>query len=285
MLGYSQHSHSEKSLSGGVPMIRWIKTISILATVVLLSSTLACDSKNSPSSPSVLPPPASGPASYTTAGGSAFHEFDELGEEEDNSSDDSTVSADPEDSCARGPGFYCQNQDGKNSNMSAEEFQQFAEGAAQRLSTVDELDDPAEVADAVCDTSDQLIRNLATLALNLESGRVLDTAAVGDAFAYAVDVANGHIVVTAEERKEVKRMLEQINEGEECEVDDDGDDDDDDDDDPIDPGSAPACNASDSAKPNKILVCHKQKKTLSISPNAWPAHWGHGDNCGACVGS
>jgi len=279
-----------------VPIIRWIKTISILATVVLLSSTLACDSKISPSSPSVLPAPASGPASYTTAGGSAFHEFDELEEEEeeDNTSDDSTVSADAEDSCARGAGFYCQNQGGGNPNMSGEEFQMFAVDAVSLLDNyggVHELSTPEGFASAVCDTSDQLIRNLATLALNLASGRInaMDPHSndgfptIEVAVAHAVGVANGSIGVTGDERKEVKRMLEQINgnvsinEGEECKVDDDGDDDDD----PTDPESPTGCEPPDGS--TKILVCHKGK-TLSISPNAWPAHRGHGDSCSPCVG-
>jgi hypothetical protein len=33
---------------------------------------------------------------------------------------------------------------------------------------------------------------------------------------------------------------------------------------------------------NKFLICHKDKKTLSISKSAWPAHAGHGDSCGEC---
>ena len=43
-----------------------------------------------------------------------------------------------------------------------------------------------------------------------------------------------------------------------------------------------ACSSWDPKKPGKILVCHKGKKTLSISPNAWPGHYGHGDTCGPC---
>ena len=33
---------------------------------------------------------------------------------------------------------------------------------------------------------------------------------------------------------------------------------------------------------NKVLVCHKDKKTLSISEDALPAHLGHGDDEGPC---
>lgn len=48
-----------------------------------------------------------------------------------------------------------------------------------------------------------------------------------------------------------------------------------------DDNSPSACNYVDPAKPNHILVCHKGK-TLSISPDAWPGHAGHGDTCGPC---
>jgi hypothetical protein len=42
-----------------------------------------------------------------------------------------------------------------------------------------------------------------------------------------------------------------------------------------------ACNYRDPAKSNHILVCHKGR-TLSIAPEAWPGHQGHGDTCGPC---
>jgi len=32
----------------------------------------------------------------------------------------------------------------------------------------------------------------------------------------------------------------------------------------------------------KVAVCHKGKKTLSVSVNAWPAHKAHGDTLGTC---
>lgn len=35
----------------------------------------------------------------------------------------------------------------------------------------------------------------------------------------------------------------------------------------------------------KVTVCHKGKKTVSISVRAWPAHKRHGDTEGACVGT
>lgn len=46
-------------------------------------------------------------------------------------------------------------------------------------------------------------------------------------------------------------------------------------------GTPSACNYRDPAKSNHILVCHKGK-TLSIAPEAWPGHAGHGDTCGPC---
>jgi hypothetical protein len=33
----------------------------------------------------------------------------------------------------------------------------------------------------------------------------------------------------------------------------------------------------------KVAVCHKGKKTLSVSVNAWPAHRAHGDVLGTCA--
>jgi len=38
----------------------------------------------------------------------------------------------------------------------------------------------------------------------------------------------------------------------------------------------------DSDDGEKITICHKKKKTLSVSINAWPAHQAHGDTKGAC---
>jgi hypothetical protein len=46
-------------------------------------------------------------------------------------------------------------------------------------------------------------------------------------------------------------------------------------------GSFAACNVRDPAKSNHILVCHKGR-ALSIAPEAWPGHAGHGDTCGPC---
>ncbi len=32
----------------------------------------------------------------------------------------------------------------------------------------------------------------------------------------------------------------------------------------------------------KITICHKQKRTITVSINAWPAHQRHGDTVGPC---
>ena len=46
------------------------------------------------------------------------------------------------------------------------------------------------------------------------------------------------------------------------------------------PGKA---NASQGQYGKKVEVCHKSKKTLRISVNAWPAHKRHGDSLGTCA--
>lgn len=153
-----------------------------------------------------------------------------------------------EGSCPRGAGFWCENQRGSNPNLSADEFQEFAADAAAMLSSVPTLNTPEKVAAAVCNTGDQLQRQLATLALNLaaetlETGTALDEeayATVGEAFDAAVALAAGG----AGDRNRIKDVLERINENRNTDTDcnrlpddddgddDDGDDDDGDDDDP-----------------------------------------------------
>ena len=46
------------------------------------------------------------------------------------------------------------------------------------------------------------------------------------------------------------------------------------------PGKA---NASQGQYGKKVEVCHKGKKTLKVSVNAWPAHKRHGDAAGTCA--
>ncbi len=281
-----------------------------LLTMVFLFSAWACGSGEGPTSTSPLQQSTSisNNGSFSTVDQSLYEVANEEGSEDD--------------ACARSPGFYCQNQNGKNPNMSAEQFQWFATQAASLLATVEELSKPEKIADSVCDPSDQLFRHLSTLALNLSSMRINATdphgnpnyATVGDAFAYGVAVADGSIEVTREQRKEAKRLIEQITARNQCaedEYEDPGEDPGEgpsegnnagpnegnyegpnegnnagpNEDPGKDPPNVPACEAEDPAHPGKILICHKGKNTLSIAPDAWPAHWEHEDTCGACDGN
>lgn len=40
--------------------------------------------------------------------------------------------------------------------------------------------------------------------------------------------------------------------------------------------------AAQDAYGKKVTICHKGKKTISISKSAWPAHQRHGDTLGSC---
>ncbi len=141
-----------------------------------------------------------------------------------------------EGQCPRGAGFWCQNQNGGNPNLSAGQFDQFATEAAGMLATVPGLDTPEGIAAAVCNTSDQLRRQLATLALNLAADTIeLETAlvhepygTVGDAFYAGIAVATGG----SGNSNKIKDILERINENRntdspcsDLDDDDDGDDD------------------------------------------------------------
>lgn len=115
--------------------------------------------------------------------------------------------------CPRGPGFWCENQRGQNPNLSAARFDELARKAASRLSSVSALDTRDEIARAVCG-GDQLLRHLATLALNLEAetlgrGTALEGEPypnVGAAFDAAVAAANG-----SGDAERIKDVLDRIN--------------------------------------------------------------------------
>ena len=169
---------------------------------------------------------------------------------------------DTDDECARSPGFWCQNQDGQNPNMSLDDFNEYADLAALMLSGIPGLDTVAGVSAAVCDTSDQLHRQLATLALNLAAGLV-DEDTVGDAFDEAIEVAKD-LGATQADRNEIKDVLDRINNN----VNTDG------------PCSTPDDDDDDSDSDGKVTVCHKGKKTLTIGASAVPAHLAHGDTRG-----
>lgn len=127
--------------------------------------------------------------------------------------------------CPLGAGFWCQNQDGRNPNLTAEEFKEFAEAAATLLSDVEALDTAEKIAAAVCNIGDQLLRQLAALALNLAAETLARETAlvnepgfanVGAPFDAAVEVANDPSA-TRDERNEIKDVLDRINNGQNIE--------------------------------------------------------------------
>jgi len=187
-----------------------------------------------------------------------------------------------EGECPRGAGFWCQNQGGQNPNLSAEEFQEFADTAATYFADLPALDSPDEIAGAVCHTGDQLQRQLATLALNLAAGTLSrgtglvgePYANVGEAFDAGIAAAKGSL--PPDERNQVKDVLERINESQNtttgCDVLPDDDD------------------ATEPPPSGKVTICHippgnpDARHTLTIDGSAWPAHQAHGDTMGACGG-
>jgi hypothetical protein len=186
-----------------------------------------------------------------------------------------------EGECPRGPGFWCQNQDGKNPNMTAAQFDSFATAAAALLGPVEALNTRDEIARAVCNTRDQLQRQLATLALNLAAGTLSrETALVGEpyptvgaAFDAAVLAASG-----TGDRETVKDVLDRINNNENNDACENGVPDDDSEE--VPPGQPPAT--------GKVTICHippgnpSKRHTITVGASAVPAHLGHGDTVGAC---
>lgn len=153
-------------------------------------------------------------------------------------------------SCARSPGFWCQNQHGKNPNLSADRFEELAEDAAGLLGDVDALNTSDKIRDAVCNTSDQLLRHLAVLALNLAAELVSEGTAlqgeefatVGEAFDHAVAIASDPAAPRSA-RNAIKDVLDRINNNRntvtDCNPTDDDDDDNDNDDDDDDDDDTP----------------------------------------------
>lgn len=121
---------------------------------------------------------------------------------------------------ARTPGFYCQNQDGTNPNLTSEEFELLATDAAAMLGgALGEL----SVGEAVCikgnrAPEDQLVRHLAALALNLAANLVDETTplvgapftTVGEAFAEGVATASDP-EASKQERNAVKDVIDEVN--------------------------------------------------------------------------
>jgi hypothetical protein len=145
----------------------------------------------------------------------------------------------PECPGARTPGFFCQNQDGKNPNLPLPEFLDLAAEGATILQSLDALAS-TNVANMVCfkgngAPEDQLLRNLSALALNFAANLIDETTplsdgtfpTVGDALAAAIAVANDPDA-TKQERNAVEGVLDDINHnvntvrGDECVGDDEG---------------------------------------------------------------
>lgn len=188
-----------------------------------------------------------------------------------------------EGECPRGAGFWCQNQGGKNPNLTAAEFDEFAADAAARLGDVTSLDTPEEIAAAVCDTRDQFRRQLATLALNLAAGTVeMGTSllgeqppylTVGDAFNAAVAHLTGQTPLTSSDREKVKDVMERINNAQNvggCE-------------DQLPDEEEPEEEEPEEETPaaGKVTICHippgnyDKRHTITIGASAWPSHQRH----------
>jgi hypothetical protein len=122
----------------------------------------------------------------------------------------------------RSPGFYCRIRDREHPQVDPGEFETLADEAAITLGSVDAFNE-ITIAEAVCIRGnrlpdDQLIRQLATLAMNLAANLIsLDTqltdptySTVGDALAQAILVANDP-TADRQARNEIKDVLDDIN--------------------------------------------------------------------------
>jgi hypothetical protein len=191
--------------------------------------------------------------------------------------------------CGRGAGFWCENQDGQNPNMSPGEFGIYAAGALDRLGgNVPGIEDQADIEAAVCDNGNQLLRQLTALALNLAAETVTEeTSLIGESYstigaAFEAGIAAAGGDGSRDEVNAVKDVLDRINnnvntEGD-CEAGEDDDDGEEDDDGTVD---IPA-QCQQWVTGHKITICHKGKNTITIDLSAWPAHQAHGDTCGPC---
>jgi hypothetical protein len=217
-------------------------------------------------------------------------------------------------SCARSPGFWCQNQDGENPNLTPENWEAYLTGAVALLTDEGVVTDENEVAGAVCDVGRQLFRHLAALALNLAAGFVDPTepltgedaalGTVGEAFSQGAMAYNEGDALSFEERQAVKDVLDRINnnvnlandcaleEEKEEEIEGDngkGEGENGDNGDKGDKGDNGDTSSECPIDPDgKITICHvppgnpDASHTIRIDAAAWPAHKGHGDYCGPC---
>lgn len=119
---------------------------------------------------------------------------------------------------ARSPGFFCRNKDktGKNPNLPPGEFDLLAIDAAVLLTQLQLT--PLDIDAAVCNNRDQLLRHLATLALNLAANLIDESSpldgepfpSAGEAFDAAIQIASDPSA-TKEERNAIKDVLDRIN--------------------------------------------------------------------------
>jgi len=188
--------------------------------------------------------------------------------------------------CPRGPGFWCQNQSGNNPNLSREDFETFADEAAELLKDIDSLNTREEIAGAVCNTGNQFARHLASLALNLaaemvEQGTTLigeqTYGTVGEAFDAAVKHLSGANPLSGSQAEALKDVMDRINNAQNVEgcnqlPEDDPTDDD-------QPGPPPP--PTQPPPSGQLTICHippgnyNARHTMTIGASAWPAHQGH----------
>jgi hypothetical protein len=186
--------------------------------------------------------------------------------------------------CPRGPGFWCQNQSGNNPNLSREDFETFADEAAELLKDIDSLNTREEIAGAVCNTGNQFARHLASLALNLAAEMVeQDTTligeqtygTVGEAFDAAVKHLSGANPLSGSQAEALKDVMDRINNAQNVEgCNQLPEDDPTDDDQPPPPPTQPPPSG-------QLTICHippgnyNARHTMTIGASAWPAHQGH----------
>jgi len=125
----------------------------------------------------------------------------------------------------------------------------------------------------------------ASSAANLidEATPLVNGTTVGQALDEALRLANDPDA-TKQKRNEIKNVLDAINNnvntalGDECVSEENGE---------VGVSSpappSPSPTLPQTPPPGKLTICHKGKRTLSISAAAWPAHQAQGDTMGPCV--
>jgi hypothetical protein len=256
----------------------------ILVAVALVA--LSCDGQGPTFSSAV---PDETPARTTSLAGTSLQGLADLEEGEEG---EDPVDPEDEGQCARSAGFWCQNQDGRNPNLTPEDLEDYVEAALALLAAEGVNVGEDELLSGVCDARRQLFRQLAATALNLAAGFISagdqltapDSGTVGDAFTRAAKAFTDPNA-SFEERQGAKDVLDRVNNNENlsngCTPDEEeevGEEEEDD-------GTAGACTLESDGM---ITICHvppgnpNAKQTIRISPAAWPAHQAHGDSCGSC---